>query len=140
MFWKAIAHATLTSPMPGTRFIAHHGVPILFLDYAGVKHRDEALALIRQTRELVADLPRDGTLRTLTHVAGANFDADVLAAVRELAEHNAPWVRVGAVVGLSGLMRAVFSAIMHLTGRDLRAFEDLETAKDFLAGVPRSLP
>lgn len=124
--------------MAGTRFIEHHGVRILFLDYAGVQDRETALALIRESQEYIATLPQDGTLLTLTNVEGSHFDTDVLKAIRTLAEHNTPWVRAAAVVGLTGLLRVVFNAIVQLTGRELRAFDDLDTAKDYLSGLART--
>ena len=57
----------------------------------------------------------------------------VLRAMRALAEHNAPYVKAGAVVGMNPLMNVAFSAVVHLTGRSLRAFDDLDEAKEFLA-------
>ena len=119
--------------MPGTSFIDHRGARILFLDYAGVKDTGTALRLIDETRRIVAAQTPGRSLLSLTHVRDSHFDSSVLRAMRALAEHNAPYVKAGAVVGMNPLMKVAFSTVVHLTGRALRAFDDLDEAKEFLA-------
>lgn len=113
-------------------FIEHRGVRILLLDFSRVMDSDTALAAIAQAKRVIALQPHDSLL-TLTNVEGSHFDSTVVTALRELVEHNRPYVRAGAVVGLSGLMRVVFSTLIRLTGRNIRAFDDLDAAKDYLA-------
>ena len=119
--------------MPGTSVIGHRGVRILFLDYAGVSDTEAALRLIDETRRIVAGEAPRRSLLSLTHVRDSHFDTTVLRAMRALAEHNAPYVKAGAVVGMNPLMKVAFSTVVHLTGRSLRAFDDLDEAKEFLA-------
>lgn len=119
--------------MPGTSFIVHRGVRIIFLDYAGVSDTEAALRLIDETRRIVAGEAPRRSLLSLTHVRDSHFDTTVLRAMRALAEHNAPYVKAGAVVGMNPLMKVAFSTVVHLTGRSLRAFDDLDEAKEFLA-------
>jgi len=118
--------------MPRTRFIEHAGRKILLLDFTRIADTQTALDAIAEARAVVARQQPDGSLLTLTHVEGAHFDSGVLKAIRELAEHNRPYVRAAAVVGLSGLTKVVFNTMVHLTGRNLRAFEDLDAAKAYL--------
>jgi hypothetical protein len=118
--------------MPRTRFIEHAGRKILLLDFSHIPDTQTALDAIAEARAMVARQAPDESLLTLTHVTGAHFDSGVLKAIRELAEHNRPYVRAAAVVGLSGLMKVVFNTMVHLTGRNLRAFESLEAAKAYL--------
>ncbi|HEX8271724.1 MAG TPA: hypothetical protein VF615_03665 [Longimicrobiaceae bacterium] len=118
--------------MQRTRFIEHRGQRILLLDYSGIRDAAEALREIEASREVVrAQAP--GSLLTLTHVRDARYNAEVIQALKALAEHNRPFVRAGAVAGMSGLHRAVFSTILLFTRRALRAFDDVEAAKDWLA-------
>lgn len=118
--------------MERTHFIEHRGVRILLLDFSHVMNEELALATIAQARSVVAE-QAPNSLLTLTNVEGSHFDSRVVSALRELVEHNRPFVRAGAVVGLSGLMKVVFSTLVHLTGRNIRAFDELEEAKDYLA-------
>ncbi len=62
----------------------------------------------------------------------ARYNTEVIRAIEALAEHNRPFVRAGAVVGMSGIHRAVFGTILLFTRRALRAFDELEAAKDWL--------
>jgi hypothetical protein len=115
-----------------TRFIELAGCRILLLDFSGISEPQQALDAIAEARAVVAQQRPDGSLLTLTDVAGSHFDSGVLKAIRELAEHNRPYVRAGAVVGLTGLMRVVYNTLIHLTGRNLRSFDDLESAREYL--------
>ena len=118
--------------MPRTRFIEHHGRKILLLDFSSIGDPQLALDAIAEARAIVARQQPDGSLLTLTNVTDSHFDSGVLKAIRVLVEHNRPYVRAGAVVGLSGLMKVVYNTLVHLTGRNLRSFDDLESAKAYL--------
>jgi hypothetical protein len=120
--------------MERTHFIEHRGVRILLLDFSHVMDEDLALAVIAEAKAVVAG-QAPGSLLTLTNVEGSHFDSTVVGALRDLVEHNRPFVRAGAVIGLSGLMRVVFTTLVHLTGRNIRAFDGADEAKDYLAAL-----
>ncbi len=117
--------------MSRTSFIEYGGRQILLLDFSNVADSQAALAAIAEAREFIARQPPDSLL-TLTHVTGSHFDSGVLKAIREMVEQNRPNVRAGAVVGLAGLMKVVFNTLLHLTGRNIKAFDDLDAAKEYL--------
>jgi glyoxylate carboligase len=119
--------------MGRTGFVEHKGKQIVYLDFTGFTDAEQAIAAVDEARAFFAAQPRQQTLRTLTNVKDSHFDTTVVKALRELVEHNKPYVKAGAVVGLSGLMRVVYTTLLHLTGRNLRAFDTVEEAKDFLA-------
>lgn len=118
--------------MPRTRFIEHAGRKILLLDFSGIADPQAAYDAISEARDIVARNAPDGSLLTLTLVKDSHFDSGVLKAIRELAEHNKPYVRAGAVVGLAGLMKVVFNTLIHLTGRNIKSFDDADAAKAYL--------
>lgn len=117
---------------PRTRFIIHNDVPILLLDYSNINGRDAALREIGLSRRIIAQQP-EGSVRTLTYVEGAHYDADVVQALKELTVHNAPYVKAAAVVGLNALRRIIYRAVITFSRRDIRVFSDLDAAKDWLA-------
>ncbi len=125
--------------MERTRFIEHHGKRILLLDYSGIRDPAEALREIAASRAVVARQPH-GSVLTLTHVQGARYNTEVVQALKELATHNQPFVRAAAVVGLSGLQRAVYRTIQLFTRRALQPFDDLEAAKDWLVEQAGAAP
>ncbi len=117
--------------MARTTFIDHKGVQIAFLDFAHVESTDVALAAIEEAGQLVQAQPFR-SVRTLTHVTGSRFNGEVLEAIKRLAVNNRPYVIAGAVVGLSGLQKVVYTTVMRFSKRNIPAFSDLEAAKDFL--------
>lgn len=118
--------------MQRTRFIEHQGHRILLLDYAGVRDPDEALASIRVSRETVASQPR-GSLLVMTVVRDARYNAAVLQGMKELAAHNAPYVKASAVVGMSGLHRIAYQAVILFSKRNIKVFDTEGEALDWLA-------
>lgn len=119
--------------MERTRFIEHQGKKVLLLDYTGIRDSAEALREIERTKEIVARQP-PGSLRVLTDVTGAHYDTRIVQAMKELAAHNAPYVRASAVVGVSGLMKVVYSAIILFSKRKIQLTDTREQALEWLAG------
>lgn len=117
--------------MARTTFIDHKGIQIAFLDFANVATPEEALAAIEEAGQLVQAAPFR-SVRTLTYVKGSRFNGDVLEAIKRLAVNNRPYVIAGAIVGLSGLQKVVYTTVMRFSKRNIPVFADLEAAKDWL--------
>jgi hypothetical protein len=117
--------------MASTTFIDHKGVQIAFLDFANVHSHEEALVAIEEAGRLVQAQPFQ-SVRTLTYVAGSRFNGEVLEAIKRLAVNNRPYVIAGAVVGLAGLQKVVYTTVMRFSKRNIPAFDNLEAAKDYL--------
>ena len=124
--------------MERTRFVDHNGKKILLLDYTNLGTSPEELQEeIARTRRIISGQP-PGSLLTLTDVRGSRITPGNVKAMQELVRHNAPYVRWGAViVGLTGIYLTAFRAIQAVSRRrNLRAFNDLDEAKDWLAAHP----
>lgn len=117
--------------MERTRFIEHQGKRILLLDYAGVRDPDEALRAIQHSKEVVARQP-PGSLLVMTVVRDARYNAAVLQGMKELAAHNAPYVKASAVVGMSGLHRIAYQAVILFSKRNIKTFDHESDALDWL--------
>jgi hypothetical protein len=117
--------------MDRTLFIEHRGHRILFFDYSGVSDPVVAVEEVAKSKTLVAQQP-EHSLLTLVYVKDSRFTSEVIQALKDLAAHNKPFVRAGAVVGMSGLHRIVYQAVMMFSKRKLAVFEELEPAKDWL--------
>ena len=118
--------------MERTRFIEHRGRRILLLDYAGLHDTGETLREIENSTRVVAAQP-PGSLRILTNVRDARYDARALQAMKEMAAHNAPYVRASAVVGMSGLHRIALLAVILFSRRKFQTFDAEHEALDWLA-------
>ena len=117
--------------MERTRFIEHRGRRILLLDYVGIYDPQEALAAVRHSMEVVAAEPPK-SLVILTDVTSSRYNAEVLQAMKEMAARNEPHVKVSAVVGVTGLLRIAYQAVMLFSKRNIRMFPSRPEALDWL--------
>jgi hypothetical protein len=115
------------------RFITHQGKEILLLDFSDSR-ADEVLEIIDRAASVIATRPQ-GSVLTLTDVTNARFNEAVGEGMRKLAVHNKPYVRAGAVVGITGLKRIIFGAVMAFSERKLESFDDREQAKAWLVNA-----
>ncbi|PLX86154.1 MAG: hypothetical protein C0617_01995 [Desulfuromonas sp.] len=118
--------------MERARFIDHKGKRIFFLDFSLCTIED-AFSVIEEARDQIRSQPEQSVL-TLTNAGGGRFDSAVLQKLKEFTKDNTPYVKTAAVVGVTGLQSIAFSAIRMFTRRNFHTFDDLEKAKDFLAG------
>ncbi len=120
--------------MERTRFVEHEGQQLLFVDFAGLTDKADALAAIAESRAFVAQRP-EASLLTLTDVTDMEFDEEIAKALWDLLRHNKKHVRAGAVVGLSGEQQQdLYDLLTHQARRDLPVFETAEEAKAWLVG------
>lgn len=117
--------------MARTTFIEHNGVRIAHLNFAQVASVEVALAAIEEAGQIVQAEPFR-SVRTLTEVTGSRFNGEVLEAIKRLAANNRPYVLAGAIVGLSGLQKVVYTTVMRFSKRNIPVFADIESAKDWL--------
>jgi predicted RND superfamily exporter protein len=112
-------------------FIEQRGKRILFLDFSDC-HIDEVLKTIEEARQVIK-VQAENSLLTLSDVTDARFNTEVTRAMKELTEHNKPYVKAAAVVGITGMKKIIYDAITKLSKRNIATFDDLESAKDWLA-------
>ena len=116
------------------QFITYKGTRILYIDLAGLG-KDDVLVSLRQGRALIDREPKNSLL-TLTDVSNGDESRDTRNAIKDFATLNKPYVRMGAVVGITGLKKLTFNTLLVITGRrNLSLFDDLETARDWLTTV-----
>lgn len=121
-----------------TQFTEHRGKRILLMDYTDLGHDSAELqAEIARTKSIISAEP-PGSVLVLTDVRGARITPANVKAIKELVEHNVPFVKWSAVVvGLSGVYLTAFRAIQALSRRrNLRSFGDPDEAKEWLVSQP----
>lgn len=114
-------------------FIRHRGVEILHINWSNATP-DEIFQAIDDAKAMIAVQPA-GSVRTLTTVDGAQMNRAVTDVLKDYVAHNKPYVIAGAVVGLNDLKMVIFNFVNRITGRALRAMDDVDDAKDWLASV-----
>jgi hypothetical protein len=113
------------------KFITHHKKEILFLDFSNTLPH-EVLQTIEVAKRVISARP-EGSILTLTDVTNARFNEAVSDGLKKFTAHNKPYVKAGAVVGVTGLKRIIFNAVIAFSRRNLEAFDDVEQAKHWLA-------
>jgi hypothetical protein len=118
--------------MDRTRFIDHKGQRILVFDYSGIKDPQEAVREIHHSMQVTAQQPPKSLL-VMTLVRDARYNSAVLQALKELATHNEPYIKASALVGMSGLHRIAYQAVILFSRRKIPAFDTEAEALDWLA-------
>ena len=116
-----------------TGFIQHRGKRIYFIDAEGLSSEQVVKLADRAAADIRAE-PK-GSVLTITHVKDSKVDQRLMQVLRALMEGNAPYVKAGCVTGLGAFHRMVFYTVKALTRRDLKTFDSVEEAKDYLAGL-----
>lgn len=112
------------------RFIKHQEKDILFLDFSNTE-ADEVLKIIEDAKRVIGTKP-ENSLLTLTDVTNARFNEEVGNGMKQFTAYNKPYVKAAAVVGITGLKRIIFGAVMAFSKRNLEPFDDVEQAKRWL--------
>ena len=69
---------------------------------------------------------------SLTSLEGMHFNNTIKEMFAEIAKSNKPYVKAGAIIGITGLKQFMFNGIMKLSGRDVKCFDSIEQAKSWL--------
>lgn len=116
--------------MERAKFIKHDWRQIFLLDFSGCSV-DEAIQAITEASEIIRSQPADSLL-ILTDVTGARYNLEVVEKLKDFTIANKPYVKASAVIGLDGLKKIVYNAVMMFSNRKITVFEDIETAKAWL--------
>ena len=119
--------------MAGVFEINYKDKKILCLDVAGLKLQDkpELQKHVEYAEQLIRKYPPKSIL-LLTNVLDTGFDTEVAAIMGAYADHNTPYVKASALVGVSGVKKVVLTAIKAMIGRDFYLAETVEEAQEWL--------
>lgn len=117
--------------MDRAKFVDHKGQQIFAMDCrdASLEEMDQVIEeCILQVRQQ----PPKSVL-TLTISGGSAFSGETISRLKELARGNEPYVKAGAIVGVTGLYKVVFNAVAMFSKRRFYLFDTVDEAMDFLA-------
>src|SRR5512142_101647 len=118
--------------MKRSYWIEHKGRRIVFIDFA---HTDleGVYQAIEDAKPIIASQPH-GSVLCLVETMGTPFSMDVSQAMKEFTMHNKPFMKMTALVGVDGLQKVIFNAVIVFTRRhNLVVKQSREEALDFLA-------
>ncbi len=114
--------------------VSHKGISIYRMDFSNISSVDEIRDIMTESAIYIRNQPK-GSVFTLTNIAGMHFSSEIKDLFGEFIKGNKPYVKAGAVVGVSGLQQILYNGLMKVTGRDIRSFSDDLTAREWLVGT-----
>ena len=117
--------------MERAQFVEHKGKQIFRMDCRDAT-LDEMNKVIEECILQVRSNPEKSVL-TLTIAGGSSFSGETISRLKELARDNTPYVKAGAIVGVTGLYKVVFNAVSIFSKRRFYLFDTIDEAMDFLA-------
>lgn len=113
------------------RIEEHFGKKVIRVDYSRLKKPDEIFAVIQIAGEIIQHAPPKSLL-SLIDVTDIYFDTEVVNRLRDAAKENEPHIRASAIVGITGLKRAILPVIAAFSKREFKVFDTIEAALRYL--------
>jgi len=117
--------------MPRTQQITYKGKVIHHIDFSNLSQISEIKGVVSESAGYIRSQPK-GSVLTLTIITGMHFSNEIKEIFNDFIKGNKPYVRGGAVVGLSGLQQIVYNGLMRITGREIKSFSRDTDAKEWL--------
>ena len=111
------------------------GTSILYLDFSGLKKKEDIFGQLKIYSEFIKRQPLNSLL-TLTNLEGMHFNTEIYNAFVNYVKGNNPYVRQSAVIGMKGLIQIFYKGLVMLTGRNVKV---CETRNEAIAALADSM-
>ena len=116
-----------------SNWIEHRGKKILYQDFSKNFFNSAAVkAELAEVQKIVLAQPLNSVL-VLSDFRDTNVGSDLLSAMNSASSATKSHVQKTAVLGVTGMKRKLADLLTALTGQPLKYFDDIESAKDWLA-------
>lgn len=115
-----------------TQLISHAGRTLFYMNFAGLRDEKEITSVIKESAYFIRHQPVNSVLG-LTNIDGMHFNGSIKDLFVEFVKGNKPFLKASAVVGIVGLKQLMFNGVMKVSGRDIKSFNSIEEAKDWLS-------
>ena len=118
----------------GAQFVEYKGKPIYYVDYSNIKTNEEFMSVIKQSNSFREKTKAEGKkdLLMLVDIRGSFVYGDVLTEVKKAGKITKEKTLKEAVVGISGGKKILLKIFQSITNMNLKVFETIEEAKDWL--------
>jgi hypothetical protein len=119
--------------MENVKVIDHKGNKIVEMDFQNLSYKDinQIKQIMEESKKVISSQPL-GSVITFTNVIGLRFSSEMIEAFKEFTEHNKPYVKFGAIAGITGLQKVAYDVIMKFSGRNIPTFQDRQAALDWI--------
>ncbi len=112
-------------------FVKHGNATILKVDLSHLANVEDSIAVVHEARTLITKQPPH-SVRLLTDVSDTAFNPRAVDELKQFSSAVTPFVKASAAIGVSGLRRVIFDALIRLIGRDIASFDSESEALDWL--------
>ena len=130
---EAILRQQLLHNVRTPRMIEYKHLQIVYIDFSNIKKPEDIFAEMDIATAFIRKYPPK-SLYTLTNLSGMHFNNEIFNRFTEYAKGNTPYVKAGAVIGMTGMMQIFYNGFTRITGREIRAFSSEIEAKEYLSG------
>lgn len=111
----------------------YDGKEIYYLDASDLTTNNiqEIREDMEKIKKLISSKPPKSVLM-ITNVTNVRFNSEMVEIFKEYANHNTPYVKASALVGVNGIQKVVLNTVKKLTGRDYYLANSLEEAKKWV--------
>jgi hypothetical protein len=119
--------------MEGLSKKQYEGKEIICLDisHCSAKDKEKMKEHVNAAKEVIRQYSSKSAL-LITDVTDTKFDAGISSIIKEYAQHNTPYVKASALVGVAGMQKVILSAVKRLTGRDYYLANTMDEAIEWL--------
>lgn len=116
-----------------SKWIEHKGKKIFYQDFSRNFFNAEAVkAELAEVQTVVTAQPKDSVL-VLSDFRDTSVGSDLLTSMNAASAVTKSYVRKTAVLGVTGMKRKLADLLTAVTGQPLKYFDDMESAKNWLA-------
>ena len=105
--------------MKQPEIIRSGAIEIIYLDFSGLKKKEEVLSQMEIYGEYIRKKPLH-SLYTLTDLEEMYFNTEVYNRFTAYVKANNPYVKASAVIGLKGMMQIFYKGFVKITGRNVK--------------------
>ena len=118
--------------MPSYQWIQHKGKRILYMDIA-VQTTEELIDITERIKPVI-EKEHPHSILCLCNVKGSRFNTEITQVLKEFTKHNEPYMYMTALLGVEGLKKVIYDAVLMFTRRkNLVLKNSREEALDWLA-------
>ena len=122
--------------MSRTKIITYKGQNIFYMDFSNASSQPEVAQIIEESIAYIRQ-QAGYSVYAITNMENMYFNNEVKSDFMHFLKGNKPYdrkphIKISSVFGMSGLARILFNGLMKITGRDVRSFEKMTDAQEFL--------
>lgn len=113
------------------KIIDYQNLKIITIDFPSNSDLEQIKKIIVEAKNSIARQPKNSVF-TLTILGDFHFNNEITKEFHKFIEHNKPYVKAGAVVGISGIKQAMLNSLSLLTKRSFIVVDKVDDGLEYL--------